>query len=219
MKTPVVAHEVRYRQVVVGDFAESAWMTKTFPVGENIDLEELARGVPYELQIRAVGANGNSSEWVDGSALLALTNRVGAAALPNIGNQQSMWDLQTSVTFAASTDGSGSSVATISVTAGDLIIGSVVVSYAASSATVTGAAGEKVTLYLYYHDPLLQGGSRLLNVTTNIVETANVNGNVAVSSIEFTFPPAGGSSSGGGSIGGGGGSGGIRNPPYTEVPV
>lgn len=218
MSVPAVANEVRYRQALVGDFAASEWMMQSFPVGQDPVLEELARGVPYELQIRAVAANGKSSDWVDGSALLSATNRVGAAALPNVGNQQSMWDLQTSVTFAATSDGSGNSVATISVTAGDLIIGSVTVSYGASSATITGTAGQKVTVYLYYHDPLLQGGSRQLNVTTNIVETANANGNIAISNLEITFPAAGGSSSGGGGIGGGGGSGGANTrPPQQEI--
>lgn len=99
------------------------------------------------------------------------TNRVGAAALPNVGNQQSMWDMTKSVTFVASSDAEGASVATISVTAGTLVVGSVQVAYAASSASLTGTAGQKVTVYLYYYDPQLQGGSRQLRVTTNVVET------------------------------------------------
>ncbi|HID8537153.1 TPA: hypothetical protein ACXIMI_002283 [Stenotrophomonas maltophilia] len=180
-------------------------------------MRELQRGTPYEMQMRSVGTNGRASAWVDVAVDVPDTNRIGAAALPNIGNQQSMWDMTTSVTFAASSDASGASVATISVTAGTLIIGSVQVSYAASSATLTGTAGQKVTVYLYYVDPQLVGGSRQLMLTTNIVETANANGNVAISALQITFPAAGSSGSGGGGIGGGGGSGGSRNPAFEEV--
>jgi len=179
-------------------------------------LDELIRGVDYEFNARFVDKNGLSSNWVPVAASVANTNRVGAAALPNIGNQQSMWDLQTSVTFAATSSLEGNSVATISVTAGALVIGSQTVNYGASSGTITGNAGDKVTVYLYYDDPYLQGGTRPLGITTNIVETANVNGRVAITSVYIEFPAAGGSSTGGGSIGGGGGSGGAKNPNQNE---
>lgn len=81
---------------------------------------------------------------------------------------------------------------------------------------MTGAAGEKLIAYLFYDDPRLEGGSKALGVTTNVVETANVNGRIALSAVVVTFPAAGGTSTGGGSIGGGGGSGGARNPAYEE---
>lgn len=215
-RPPSIATEVRYRPLGADD---SAWIVERMENSKALVIEEPLRGVQYEINARSVAANGRSSEWIAVPVTVPDTNRIGAAALPNIGNQQSMWDLQTSVTFAASTSAEGNSVATISVTAGDLVLGGITVSYGASSGTVTGNAGEKIRVYLYYDDPFFEGGTRPLGITTNIVESANVNGRVAVSSIEFTFPAAGGSSSGGGSIGGGGGSGGIRDPNYQENPI
>lgn len=211
--TPIAA-EVQYRPF---DGDGDAWVLKRFEIGQDIVIDELIRGVSYEINIRYVAANGRSSDWVPALTTVADTNRIGAAALPNIGNQQSMWDLDTSVTFAASSTIEGASVATISVTAGDLVIGSQTVSYGASSGTITGTAGQQIVVYLYYDDPFLQGGTRTLGITTNIVESANVNGRVAISNINLTFPAAGGSSTGGGSIGGGGGSGGAKNPAANQV--
>lgn len=213
MPVDTVAYDLRYRPIGSDEYA---WIVKRFEAGQSIQVEEPLRGVQYEINLRSVAANGLSSAWVPYPVTVPNTNRTGAAALPNIGNQQSMWDLQTSVTFAATSSAEGNSVATISVTAGDLVLGDVTVSYGASSGTITGNAGDKIRVYLYYDDPFFEGGTRPLGITTNIVESANVNGRVAVSSIEFTFPAAGGSSTGGGSIGGGGGSGGIRDPNYQE---
>lgn len=215
MTVETIAYDVRYRPL--GD-DESAWVTQRFESGKSIIIEEPLRGIQYEVNIRSVAASGRSSEWVPIPVTVPDTNRIGAAALPNIGNQQSMWDLATSVTFSATSNAEGNSVATISVTAGDLVIGSTTVSYGASSGTITGTAGQDVTVYMYYDDPYLQGGTLPLGITTNIVETANVNGRVAISSISFKYPVAGGSSSGGGSIGGGGGSGGANTrPPQQEI--
>ncbi|HGM6772859.1 TPA: hypothetical protein ACKQAW_003456 [Stenotrophomonas maltophilia] len=216
MTVPIASYELRVREVGAPD---TAWQYRSQVAGQVFVVRELQRGTPYELQMRSIGVNGRASDWVDVAVNVPDTNRVGAAALPNIGNQQSMWDMTTSVTFAASSDAEGASVATISVTAGTLVIGSVQVAYAASSASLTGTAGQKVTVYLYYYDPQLQGGSRQLRVTTNIVETANTNGNVAITALQITFPPAGSSGSGGGSIGGGGGSGGAKNPAFEEQPI
>ncbi|HEL5026762.1 TPA: hypothetical protein UOA81_001955 [Stenotrophomonas maltophilia] len=213
MTVPIASYELRFREVGAPD---TAWQYRSQVAGQVFVVRELQRGTPYELQMRSIGVNGRASVWVDVAVNVPDSNRVGAAALPNIGNQQSMWDMTTSVTFAATSDAEGASVATISVTAGNLIIGSTQVAYAASSASLTGTAGQKVTVYLYYYDPQLQGGSRQLRVTTNVVETANTNGNVAISALQITFPAAGSSGSGGGGIGGGGGSGGSRNPGYQE---
>lgn len=214
MSVETIAYEVRYRPL---GSDESAWVMKRFEAGQAMVIEEPLRGVQYEINTRSVAANGRSSAWVASPVVVPDTNRIGAAALPNIGNKQSLWDLQTSVTFAATSSAEGNSVATVSVTAGDLVIGSQYVSYGPSSGTITGNAGDKVFIYLYYDDPYLLGGTRPLGITTNIVDSANVNGRVAISSLEITFPAAGGSSSGGGSIGGGGGSGGANTrPPQQE---
>lgn len=211
---PAIAMEVQYRPL---DSNGDAWVMKRFENGTPIILDEVMRGIQYEVNIRSVAANGRSSDWVAVPITVPNTNRTGAAALPNIGNQQSMWDLETSVTFAASTTVEGESTATISVTAGDLVIGSSTVSYGASSGTVTGAASETIVVYLYYDDPYLQGGTRPLGITENIVDSANIDGRVAIGSLSITFPAAGGSSTGGGSIGGGGGSGGAGRNPNQEI--
>lgn len=205
--------EVRYRPL--GD-SESAWITRSFADGDDVVIDELVRGVNYEFGLRTVASSGASSEWISAPASVPDSNRVGAAALPNIGNKQSFWDLQTSVTFTATSSPEGNSTATISVTSGDLVIGSQLVSYGASSGTITGSSGDKITVYLYYDDPLLTGGTRPLGITTNIVDSANVNGRVAISSLEITFPAAVGSNTGGGGIGGGGGSGGANNRPRQQ---
>jgi len=216
MSTPTVSYDVRWRPT--GD-SVSAWQGRRFPRNQAIQLEELERGIAYDIEIRSVGQNGRSSAWVPATVSVASNSRLGAAALPNIANQQSMWNLDTSVTYAASSTVGGDSTATISVTAGALVIGSVTVNYGASSTMVDGDAGEEVTLYLYYDDPFLHGGTLPLGMTTDIVETANVDGRVAISSITLKFPAAGGSSTGGGGIGGGGGSGGVRNPPFDTNPA
>jgi len=216
MSTPSVAIEVRWRPT--GDTV-SVWQAKRFSVSQALQLAELERGVAYDVQVRSIGANGRSSAWVDAAVAVASTNRRGAAALPNIANQQAMWDVDTSVTYAASSTSGGVSTATISVSAGTLVIGGATVTYGASSITVDGAAGEQMTLFLYYDDPVLQGGTLPLGMTTSIVDSANVDGRVAISTVQLTFPPAGGSSTGGGGIGGGGGSGGVKNPPFNENPV
>lgn len=215
MPTPSIATEVRYRPIGADD---SAWIVERMENSKALVIEEPLRGVQYEINARSVGANGRSSDWIAVPVTVPDTNRIGAAALPNIGNKQSMWDLETSVTFSATSSIEGNSVATISVTAGDLVIGGTTVSYGASAGTVTGTAGETTTVYLYYDDPYLQGGTLPLGITDNIVETANVNGRVAISSLSFKYPDAGGSSTGGGSIGGGGGSGGAdTRPPQQEL--
>lgn len=216
MSTPTVAYEVRWRPS--GD-TTSAWQSRRFSTNQALQLTELERGTSYAVQVRSIGANGRNSAWVDATVAVASTNRLGAAALPNVANQQAMWDVDTSVTYAASSNAGGVSTATISVSAGTLVIGDVTVNYGASSATIDGTANEEVTVYLYYDDAGLQGGTRPLGLTTNIVESANVAGRVAIAPVSLKFPAAGGSSTGGGSIGGGGGSGGSKNPGTNQQAI
>lgn len=216
MTTPTVAIEARWRPT--GDTV-SVWQVRRFSVSQALQLTELERGVAYDIQVRSIGANGRNSAWVDAAVAVASTNRRGAAALPNVANQMAMWDVDTSVTYAASSTAEGVSTATISVSAGTLVIAGVTVAYGASSATIDGAAGDEVTAFLYYDDPLLEGGTLPLGLTTNVVESANANGRVAIAPVSLTFPAAGGSSSGGGGIGGGGGSGGSKNPGINQEAI
>ncbi|MCD7096929.1 hypothetical protein [Stenotrophomonas sp. MMGLT7] len=196
--------DLRYRPAGT----DGAWKQQRFPVAAGVSVPALPRGEQYQAQIRAVAASGKCSAWVDCDFTVGNTNRVGAAALPNIANQQSMWDIDTSVTYAAVSPEDGTSTATISVSAGTLVIGSQRITYGASSATIDGTAGEQVRIYLYYEDPNLLGGTLPLHLTTDIVESASADGRVAISFLDLTFPAAGSSGSGGGGIGGGGGSGG-----------
>lgn len=216
MSAPAQNYLVRWR---IAGAAESAWVTRVVPASGEIRLEELTRGVTYDIQICAVARNGRKSNWVDVSTTVANTSRQGAAALPTnaVANQASMWDLSTSVTYAASSNASGASTATISVSAGTLVIGGSTINYAPSSATVSGTAGSSAKYYLYYDDPQLTGGALTLGLATNIVESANVDGRIAIAPVTLNFPAAGGSSSGGGSIGGGGGSGGAGSCPWVEA--
>lgn len=207
MSTAAVNYEVRYR---VGGQDPTEWVTQVFSASADIVLDELTRGTQYEIQIRAVARNGKKSGWVQVSKSIATTNREGAAALPTniVANQASMWDVNTTVTYSATSDAAGVSIATVSVSAGTLVIGGQTIAYSASSATVSGTAGQVVTYYLYYDDPMLQGGSKTLGLASNVVDSANVDGRIAIVTVTLTFPAAGSTSSGGGSIGGSGGSSG-----------
>ncbi|WP_337054109.1 hypothetical protein [Pseudoxanthomonas sp. USHLN014] len=212
MTAPTVSYEVRHR--IIGTDPTDWVLLPMFPAGQDIAIDGMTRGLQYQIQIRAVARNGKKSAWVDLSKTVAATAREGAAALPTnaVANQASMWSLATTVTYNAASPTTGASSATISVSAGTLVIGSKTISYAASSATVTGTAGQSVTYYLYYDDPQLVGGSRVLGLASNIVDSANVDGRIALAPITVKFPAAGSSGSGGGSIGGAGGSGGAGNP-------
>ena len=185
--------------------------------GAQIKIREIGRGDEYEVEARSIGVAQLASEWVPVTVLVTPTNRIGALALPTnvVGNQSSMWNIGTSVTYAAVSPISGDSEATISVSAASLVVGSRTINYAASSATVTGTPGTSKRVYLYYDDFNFQGGSRPLGVTENIVESANVDGRIALTSLLLVFPEPGGTGGGGGDAGGGGGGGGAR-PPEQE---
>jgi len=210
MTVRTVAYEVRYRPA---NDASVDWMVERVPVTPNVALKGLQPGVQYLFEACSVGENGRSSEWVPVLVTVPLTNRTGALALPThvIGNRASMWDINTAVTYAASSPSTGAASATINVSAGTLVIGGSTINYGASSATVSGTAGTSRTVYLYYDDPRLQGGSRALGIADNVVESANVDGRVAIIALRIDFPAPGGSGGGGGGIGGGGGGGGTGN--------
>lgn len=210
MKSPVTAIEVRWRPV-----GDAGWQSRSYVPGAQIQIREIERGGEYEVEARSIGVGALASEWVPATVTVPPTNRTGALALPTnvVGNQASMWDVDTSVTYEAVSDASGDSEATISVSAGTLVIADRTIAYGASSAQITGQAGETVVVYLYYDDPQWQGGSRPLGLTTNVVESANAYGRIAITSLALKFPAAGESGGGGGGIGGGGGGGGAGRPP------
>ena len=209
MKSPVTAIEVRWRPV-----GDTAWQVRRYVPGAHIKIREIGRGDEYEVEARSIGVAQLASEWVPVTVLVTPTNRTGALALPTnvVGNQSSMWNIGTSVTYAAVSPISGDSEAIISVSAASLIVGSRTINYAASSATVTGTPGTSKRVYLYYDDFNFQGGSRPLGVADNIVSAANADGRIALTSLLLEFPEPGETGGGGGGVGGGGGSAGPRDP-------
>lgn len=212
MKSPTVAIEIRWRRI--GEDA-NAWQVRRYLPGAKAEIRAIERADQYEVEACSIGVGDLRSVWVAVNVTVPNTNRTGALALPTnvVGNQASMWDVDTSVTYAAVSDASGESEATISVSAGTMVIADKSVVYGASSAQITGQAGETVLIYLYYDDPFWQGGSRPLGITTNKVQSSNVRGRIAITQLTLKFPPAGESGGGGGGIGGGGGGGGASPPP------
>ncbi len=216
MKSPVTEVQVRWRLV-----GTDGWQVRSFVPGAQIAIKEISRGGDYEVEARSVGMRGLASDWVGATIAIPITNRVGALALPPnvVVNQSSMWGMDTEVTYSAASPETGDATATISMSAGSLVIGTTTISYGASSAAVTGPPSTSRTVFLYYDDPNFEGGTRTLGVADTPVAAANVYGRVAITSVVVTFPAPGGSGGGGGSIGGGGGGGGPMQPPYDLNPV
>lgn len=215
MKSPVTAIEVRWRET-----GTQAWHIRRFLPDAPIQIREIERAEGYDIEARALGMGELTSAWAAAAVSVPDTHRKGVLALPPnaITNQTSMWGMDTEVTYSAVSPTTGDSTATISMSAGHLVIGDRTIAYGASSASVTGPPSTSRTVFLYFDDPRLEGGTRPLGVANTPVAAANVYGRVAVTSLKVTFPPAGGSGGGGGGIGGGGGGGGPNPPPYDLIP-
>lgn len=68
MATAAVKYEVRYRVLDSGN----PWIVREFPAtSTTISISGLQRGVSYEGEARAIGANGAASAWVDVSFVMA----------------------------------------------------------------------------------------------------------------------------------------------------
>ena len=200
------AHEVRYRLTGAED---TDWTVVRFPAGVEIELLNVLRGGVYDVEVRAIGSRGRMSLPATLTVTVGTTTREGALALPAnaIGNRASVWDVDTSVTYSAS-----ESSATVSVSAGTLVIGGATIAYGASSASVTGAPSTSKTIFLYYDDPQLAGGTLPLGVTESYITSVAGNGRIAIISLKIDFPAVGAPpNTGGGGIGGGGGGGGANN--------
>lgn len=92
--------------------------------------------------------------------------------------------------------------ATISVGAGDALIGSVSVSYGARSVGVTGTNGTIVDYFLYSDDGAFAGGSPTLIATTVGNDIFGNNNRVWFGVCSVSYPASGGGSGGGGGGGG-----------------
>jgi hypothetical protein len=100
---------------------------------------------------------------------------------------------------------------TISVAAGQALIGSTAVSYNAMSVGVTGTNGTSTTFYLYLDDPNFDGGAATLFATTSTTAPYGFDGRMFVGSCTVVFPSSGG--------GGGGGDGGISYCVHADANV
>lgn len=210
----ITGKEVRYRP---SGEDNASWTAFRIGVNDDIELTGVTRGITYDIEIRNIDNTGRMSEPVSITHTVGSTIREGALALPvnSIANISSVWNVGTSVTFSA-TDSS----ATISVSAGSLVIGGEQINYGASSAVVTGDPEVKKTYYLYYDDPTLSGGTLPLGVTEDFITSMSGDGRVAINNIEITFPAVGAPPvTGGGGIGGGGGGGGTKNPAANQQAV
>lgn len=210
----IIAQELRYR---IAGAEETEWIIDRVPPGQNIELRSVRRGITYDVEIRNVDHTGRMSAPATLQHTVGATIREGALALPvnSVANISSVWDVDTSVTYSA-TD----SVTTLSVSAGTLVIGGTTIHYNASSAAVVGAPETEKTVFLYYDDPRLEGGTADLGVTDDYITSMSGNGRVAITSMKIVFPAVGAPpSTGGGGIGGGGGGGGTKNPAYEENPI
>lgn len=209
MSTPVEFREVRWRRK---DSDQDWFLERIAGHAPGYSFKGVQRGVTYEIETRHIDIYRNPSEWTHDEITIPVANQ-GAAALPPvaIGNVSSRWQGSTEVTYSA-TDSS----ATISVSAGVLQVGDTEIAYGPSSATIPGTANEIKTIYLYYDDPRLQGGTRTLGFTTSSVGSMADYGRVLIAPITLTFPAAGGTSSGGGSIGGKGGGSGLSEGTTIE---
>lgn len=208
----IIAQELRYRIVGAED---TAWVVDRVAAGQNIEMRNVRRGVTYDIEIRNVDHTGRMSVPAAFQHTVGTTLREGALALPvnAVANRASVWDVDTSVTYSAS-----DSVATVSVSAGTLVMGGASINYGASSASVPGAPETKKTIYLYYDDPQLRGGSLDLGVTDDYITSLAGDGRIAIISLEINFPAVGAPpNTGGGGIGGGGGGGGAGNPVLNPV--
>lgn len=215
----IIAAEWSYR-IVSDDDDATDWVTTRVEDLEGFDIPDPRRGATYEIKAIYLGPNGEVGDPLALTYTVPTTNKEGPLALPGnvVFNQASGWDGETSVEYEATTDGGGDSEALISVSAGDLVVGSRTISYGPSSGSVLGEAGTAQRVYLYYDDPDRAGGSRTLGITTDYVESISSDDRVAITTLLLEFPQIGDPpKTGGGGIGGGGGSGGAGRLPIHDV--
>lgn len=203
----IVAIELHWR---IKD-SEQPWTVARYaPDLTTITLTGLIRGETYEAEARYVQDFGPPSSWATADIIVSDTDRIGTTALPPVvsGNVSSRWVSGTEITWSAT-----ETACTINVSAGVLQYGERPVSYNASSIELVGTADEVRTVYLYYDDPKVEGGTRTLGATTDSVASMAGYGRVLIDQVTVTFDSAGGTgTSGGGDIGGSGGGSGPTCP-------
>lgn len=192
----IVAARWSYR--IVDDDDATGWVTEETTDLDGFDLPHPRLGATYEFMVQYVGPDGQVGEALTFTYQVPETGRQGALALPaGVAANVGIWDVDTEIEWSADTTS-----ATISVSAGTLVIAGQTISYGASSVVVTGAAEATKTFYLYYDDPQLSGGTHELFASETYVDMRNGDGRVPIVDVTITFP-ATGTSTGGGGIGGG----------------
>ena len=166
-----------------------------------------AYGCSFELVDRLL-------DYVDGKTRRLINTR----ALPPVAAMNLAYKFTGNISYSASAGSPAS--ATISVSAGQALIGSSPVSYNSMSVNVSGSGGSTNTYHLYVTenpDPTAWGGSKTLRATTNGNTIYSNDDNVWIGTVSVVFPTSG---SGSGSGGGGGGGGTPYNPnnPPTQIP-
>ncbi len=165
----------------------------------NKQLDNIPDGSTYARLLGTQLSSGAHKLTVAGSGM-QLADQRNAAAILTAGAQTVWENLSITYTSAAGTP----ATATISVSAAQILglIGSGgLVSYNASSASVTGTGGTSPTYFLYYIDPAYSGGTQTLYATTTGNDLRQQLGIVYIGSVVVAFPTSGtGSGSGGGGL-------------------
>lgn len=194
-------YETRWRLMPIAPATEpTGWTVDREVASPSITLEGFIAGRTYQVQVKAVAANGESSAYTAVQTLAIPSANTGSLALPvNTAQKAGVWDVDTVVEYSA-TDTS----ATINLSAATFVVEGKTINYAASSVVVTGAALAEKTFWLYYIDPNLAGGTRTLYATDSYTTAIGGSGNIIVTPVPITFPDVGGTSGGSGGVGGGG---------------
>ena len=164
----------------------------------NKELDNIPDGSTYARILGTQLSSGAHKLTIAGSGMQIADQR-NAAPILTAGAQTVWQNLSITYTAAAGTP----ATATISVTAAQilgLVAGGGLVSYNASSASVTGTGGTSPTYFLYYIDPAYSGGTQTLYATTTGNDLRQQLGIVYIGSVVVAFPTSG---TGGGSGGGG----------------
>ena len=153
-------------------------------------------------------------DYIDSSTRRITNTR----ALPPVASLNLGYKFTGNITYSA-TAGSPAR-ATISVSAGQALVGTTPISYNSMSANVSGSGGSTATYHLYVREnsePTAWGGSKTLIATTSGNAVYQHDDNVWIGSVTGLYPSSG-SGSGGGSSGGGGGTPYNPNNPPTQIP-
>lgn len=159
-----------------GDGGQARWSQLKLEIGDH--------ATPFDASTNAadqLGVPGSGVRIGDARNLRAII----------YANYASGWS---GLTFSTSTTTTNCA---ISISAATLRAGSVAVAYNASSINVAGSAGTTKTVYLYYDDDNLNGGSCTPNATTSIITALSGDGRVLLGSLSITYPTSGTTSGGG----------------------